>query len=239
MKQDRVEPHDENDGKGAKMPTTKHILVYSDSLTWGIIPTTRQRLPFRGALARSSARRAQRRRERAHPAYGRLSQRASHRLRRPLQARAERAQRGPTGHRSAIPARPRDSLARHQRLPVHAPAQALALRDWHCSAHQCDQDSAGRARNAGPADSRHRAPAIGQPSRADRPQVRGRGCGLPRSRAGDSPGQRRCRLAFFDSNTVTTSSTHDGVHLDADQHHALGVALAPVVAELLADGAAD
>lgn len=28
------------------MPTTKHILVYSDSLTWGIVPTNRQRLPF-------------------------------------------------------------------------------------------------------------------------------------------------------------------------------------------------
>ena len=28
------------------MDETKHILVYSDSLTWGIIPGTRQRLPF-------------------------------------------------------------------------------------------------------------------------------------------------------------------------------------------------
>jgi lysophospholipase L1-like esterase len=24
----------------------KHILIYSDSLTWGIIPNTRKRLPF-------------------------------------------------------------------------------------------------------------------------------------------------------------------------------------------------
>lgn len=28
------------------MSATKHILVYSDSLTWGFIPATRQRVPF-------------------------------------------------------------------------------------------------------------------------------------------------------------------------------------------------
>lgn len=38
---------------------------------------------------------------------------------------------------------------------------------------------------------------------------------------------------FFDANTVTTSSEVDGVHLDEDQHRALGLALADVVAALL------
>jgi lysophospholipase L1-like esterase len=28
------------------MPAMRRILVYSDSLTWGIIPSTRKRLPF-------------------------------------------------------------------------------------------------------------------------------------------------------------------------------------------------
>ena len=39
--------------------------------------------------------------------------------------------------------------------------------------------------------------------------------------------------AFFDANSATTSSTVDGVHLDANQHETLGRALTPVVADLL------
>ena len=38
--------------------------------------------------------------------------------------------------------------------------------------------------------------------------------------------------AFFDANSDTTSSI-DGVHLDANQHETLGRALTPVVADLL------
>jgi lysophospholipase L1-like esterase len=43
---------------------------------------------------------------------------------------------------------------------------------------------------------------------------------------------------FFDANEVTTSSQVDGVHLDEEQHRALGVALADCVAKLLASHAA-
>jgi len=39
---------------------------------------------------------------------------------------------------------------------------------------------------------------------------------------------------FFDAATVTSSSRVDGIHLDADQHLALGNAVADVVAPLLA-----
>jgi len=38
---------------------------------------------------------------------------------------------------------------------------------------------------------------------------------------------------FFDANTVTTSSRVDGVHLDEDQHSALGVAIADAVQVIL------
>jgi hypothetical protein len=34
---------------------------------------------------------------------------------------------------------------------------------------------------------------------------------------------------FFDANTVTTSSDVNGVHLDAEQHVALGLAIAKFV----------
>ena len=39
---------------------------------------------------------------------------------------------------------------------------------------------------------------------------------------------------FFDAATVTTSSCVDGIHLDAEQHLALGSALADVVGPILA-----
>ena len=38
---------------------------------------------------------------------------------------------------------------------------------------------------------------------------------------------------FFDAATVTTSSKVDGVHFDQDQHLAFGLALSPIVAKLL------
>jgi lysophospholipase L1-like esterase len=41
------------------------------------------------------------------------------------------------------------------------------------------------------------------------------------------------KCAFFDAARVTSSSRVDGIHLDEDQHSALGKALAPVVRELL------
>jgi lysophospholipase L1-like esterase len=40
---------------------------------------------------------------------------------------------------------------------------------------------------------------------------------------------------FFDAASVTTSSRVDGIHLDADQHLAIGRALANVVAPILAE----
>lgn len=45
----------------------------------------------------------------------------------------------------------------------------------------------------------------------------------------------RLRCHFFDAASVTSSSRVDGIHLDADQHLALGHALANVVAPILGD----
>jgi lysophospholipase L1-like esterase len=44
---------------------------------------------------------------------------------------------------------------------------------------------------------------------------------------------RLLRCPFFNAGGVTSSSRVDGVHLDLDQHLALGKAIAPVVRELL------
>ena len=43
-----------------------------------------------------------------------------------------------------------------------------------------------------------------------------------------------CDCAFFDAGTVTNSSNVDGVHLDADQHAKLGLAIAEAVETILA-----
>ncbi|HEX5538899.1 MAG TPA: hypothetical protein VFX01_03835 [Methylophilaceae bacterium] len=48
----------------------------------------------------------------------------------------------------------------------------------------------------------------------------------------DIAGQLGC--PFFDAGSVTPSSRVDGIHLDADQHLALGRELAEVVRRLLA-----
>lgn len=45
---------------------------------------------------------------------------------------------------------------------------------------------------------------------------------------------KSAEVAFFDTNTVATCSPLDGFHLDAKNTHAIGTALAPVVAKLLA-----
>ena len=38
---------------------------------------------------------------------------------------------------------------------------------------------------------------------------------------------------FFDAGSVVSTSPHDGIHLDADQHHKLGLALAQTIAPRL------
>jgi lysophospholipase L1-like esterase len=43
--------------------------------------------------------------------------------------------------------------------------------------------------------------------------------------------ERDCE--FFDAGTVTATSRVDGVHLDADQHERLGLAMAEVVGPIL------
>ena len=57
-----------------------------------------------------------------------------------------------------------------------------------------------------------------------------KGAGLAKELAAVAE-ERRC--AFFDAGTVVSSSVIDGVHLDADQHLILGKAMADVVAPLI------
>jgi hypothetical protein len=93
------------------------ILVYSDSLTWGIIPNTRKRLPFDerwpGVLENKLNVSGQQVR-----VIARLLERPAHRVGRPVQTRSKRVLwAGPT-HGNPFPFVARYTDVGHQRFPV-------------------------------------------------------------------------------------------------------------------------
>lgn len=179
------------------MPTTKHILVYSDSLTWGIIPTTRQRLPF----------------EERWPGV----------LHAALNARMGGCVRLTedclNGRRTAFddPYKPgRNALSGIQQvIEAQSPLDLVILllgtndfqsvhqhKPWHSAMGISALVHAIRTAPIEPGMPTPpilviAPPAAGQPSRTDRPEVRGRGYSRSGSRAGDSTGQRRRRLPLL------------------------------------------
>ncbi|MFT3799039.1 SGNH/GDSL hydrolase family protein [Microbacterium sp.] len=217
------------------MPTTKHILVYSDSLTWGIVPTTRQRLPF----------------ERRWPGvlYAELNAGGDERVRLTEDCL--------NGRRTAFddPYKPgRNALNGVQQvIEAQSPLDLVIVllgtndfpsmhdhRPWHSATGTGALINAIRT---APIEPGMPVPPIlvVAPPQLDNP----RGPIGPKFEGGDLASRglaealRRVSeetgCAFFDSNTATTSSKRDGVHLDADQHETLGKAIAPLVAELLAN----
>jgi lysophospholipase L1-like esterase len=210
----------------------RQILVYGDSLTWGIVPNTRRRLPFDarwpGVL------------ERELVAAGRAVRVIEDCL---------------NGRRTVWedPYKPgRNGLVGvGQRIEVNSPL-ALAIvmlgtNDFQ-SMHQHDawhsaQGVAAivRAMRAAPIEPGMPVPeilvvappAIRTPKGPIAPKFAGaeRRCvGLA---AACAEMAREEGVRFFDAGTVTTSSAVDGIHLDAEQHAALGRALAPVVGAVL------
>ena len=212
----------------------QHILVYSDSLSWGIIPTTRRRLPFDqrwpGVM------------ELALGAFGRRVRVIEDCL---------------NGRRTVWddPFKPgRNGLAGlAQRIEIHSPIALVVLmlgsndfqsmhqhNAWHSSQGILALISAIRTAPIEPGMPVPpilvvSPPAIQTPKGPMAPKFEG--------------GERKCLgLAvayrnvceeagchFFDAGSVTTSSKVDGVHLDADQHLTLGNALARVVQPLLTE----
>ena len=217
------------------MPTTKHILVYSDSLTWGIVPTTRQRLPF----------------EERWPGVLHAALNAGR------DGRIRLTEDCLNGRRTAFddPYKPgRNALSGIQQvIEAQSPLDLVILllgtndfqsmhqhKPWHSAMGIAALINAIRTAPIEPGMPTPPILVIAPPQ-LDNP----RGPIGPKFAGGDIAAQGLAQAirqvsedtdcVFFDSNTITTSSKHDGVHLDADQHHALGVALAPVVAHLMAD----
>jgi len=210
----------------------QHILIYSDSLSWGIIPTTRNRLPF----------------DQRWPGVMEHLLVASGKRVRVIEDCLN-------GRRTVWddPFKPgRNGLVGlAQRIEIHSPLALVILmlgtndfqsmhehNAWHSSQGVAALVQAIRTAPIEPGMPVPRIlvvapPPIRTPQGPIAPKFEG--------------GERKCvGLAaafqavcaelgcdFFDAGAVITSSNVDGVHLDADQHANLGEALSGVVAPLL------
>jgi lysophospholipase L1-like esterase len=214
------------------MESMHQILVYADSLTWGIIPNTRRRLPFdarwpgvmEGELAK-----------------------AGHRVRVIEDCL--------NGRRTVWedPYKPgRNGLIGvEQRIEINSPLALIVLMLGTNDFQSMHQHTARHSAQgiAALVHAIRRAPVepgmpmpeilivapppIQTPKGPIAPKFEGAGekcIGL--GQAYENVARELC-CRFFDAGDVTTSSLVDGVHLDADQHMLLGRKLASVVSSIL------
>ena len=210
----------------------RQILVYSDSLSWGIVPLTRNRLPFDARWP------------------GVMENRLN------AEGRTVRVIEDCLNGRRTVwddPYKPgRNGLAGlAQRIEVNSPLAlvilALGTNDFqsmhpHDAWHSAQGIAALVAAIRGapiepgmpvPPVLVMAPPPIGEPKGPIAPKFAGGGAksrGLPEEYRKVSA---ELGCYFFDAGTVTPSSRADGVHLDADQHARLGEAMAEAVRSLL------
>ena len=211
----------------------QQLLVYGDSLTWGIIPLTRRRLPF----------------DERWPGVLEVGLRARGESVRVIEDCLN-------GRRTVWedPYKPGrnglDGLA--QRIESHSPLALVILmlgtndfqsmhphNAWHAAQGIAALVEAIRQAPVEPG-----MPIPGVLVAAPPPLVEPRGpiapkfAGADKKSTGLAEAYREVASAlgcpFFDAGTVTSASRVDGVHLDADQHVTLGEALVDVVSSLLA-----
>ena len=213
----------------------KQVLVYSDSLSWGIIPGTRDRLRFderwTGVLENAVCHSGQRIRIIEDCLNGRRTIWED-----PFKAGRNGLQ----------------GLA--QRIEIHSPLSLVILMLGTNDFQFCHPNNDAWAASQGIAiliDAIRTAPIepgmpvppilivspplIRQPRGPIAAKFRGaedRGVGLA-AQYKDVAAHKHC--LYFDAETVTSSSVVDGVHLDRDQHQKLGEALADVVTRVLQD----
>ncbi|MEX0938115.1 MAG: SGNH/GDSL hydrolase family protein [Pirellulales bacterium] len=212
----------------------QQILVYSDSLTWGIIPNTRRRLPF----------------ESRWPCVMENSLHQNGHTARVIEDCLN-------GRRTAFedPYKPgRNGLAGiEQRVEINSPLEIVILMlgtndfqsmhphgAWHSAQGMAALVDAVRRAPIEPGMPVARVlivapPAIQKPTgpiASKFENAHEKSVGLAAAYE-EVARERDCE--FFDAGAVTKSSTVDGVHLDADQHDTLGRALAGVVASLLSN----
>src|SRR5882672_590737 len=210
----------------------QQILVYSDSLSWGIVPNTRKRLGFSerwpGVME-------------------------DHLIR---AGRAVRVIEDCLNGRRTVwddPFKPGRNgfIGLEQRIEINSPLPLLILmlgsNDFQ-SVHQNAswQSSQGvaalvRAIRRAPIEPGMPVPRVlvvaPPPIRTPAGEMAQKFAGGPEKGAGVGEAYQRVAAeldcAFFDAGRVIHASEVDGVHLDADQHEVLGRELAPVVSSLL------
>jgi lysophospholipase L1-like esterase len=212
----------------------QHILVYSDSLSWGIIPTTRRRLPF----------------DQRWPGVMEIALCAAGRKVRVIEDCLN-------GRRTVWddPFKPgRNGLVGlAQRIEIHSPLALVVLmlgtndfqsmhehNAWHSSQGIRALIAAIRTAPIEPGMPVPRIlvvapPAIQTPKGPMAPKFEG---GEKKCQGLAAAYREICKEAgchFFDAGSIITSSQIDGVHLDAEQHRVLGAELSGIVRSLLAD----
>lgn len=214
----------------------QQILVYSDSLSWGIIPSTRQRLSF-------------------HQRWpGVLEAALNSQLN--SQGRSVRVLEDCLNGRRTVFEDPflpgRNGLTGlAQKIEMHSPLALVVLmlgtNDFqsvhpHTAWHATQGISVlVKAIRQAPIEPGMPVPQIlvlaPPPIGTPRGPIAAKFCGAAHKSAGlPASYQELCAALacpFFDAGSVTASSAVDGVHLDADQHLTLGQALAAPVLALL------
>lgn len=209
----------------------QHILVYADSLSWGIIPATRRRLPF----------------EARWPGVMEI---ALTRPDRPVRVIEDCL----NGRRTVWedPFKPgRNGLTGlAQRIEIHSPLALVILmlgtNDFQSMHPLCAQHAAqgiatlvGAIRQA-PIEPGMPVPPVlvvaPPPMEDPRGPIAAKFAHAQSKSVGLAAAYRavaaELECAFFDAGSVTPASTVDGIHLDADQHQKLGASLAACVTDL-------
>ncbi len=210
----------------------RQILVYADSLSWGIIPMTRRRLPFEARWPGVM--------ENALNARGKSVRVIEDCLNGRRTVWADPFKPGRNGL---------EGLA--QRIEIHSPLALVILmlgtndfqsmhphNAWHAAQGIAALVTAIRQ---APIEPGMPVPPIlvvaPPPIESPRGPVAAKFLGAEAKCVGLAAAYREVAAAlgcqFFDSATATSASRVDGIHLDADQHLVLGQAMADVVSSLL------
>ena len=210
----------------------KHILVYSDSLSWGIIPDTRQRLPFEqrwpGALEIALNQRGENVRVIEDCLNGRRT------------VWEDPFKPGRNGLQGLA-----------QRIEIHSPLSLVILmlgtndfqsmhahNAWHASQ---GVQSLVQAIRAAPIEPGMPVPPVlvvaPPPVATPKGIIAPKFAGAEQKCIGLAEAyQKVCATnacEFFDAGSIVSSSRVDGIHLDADQHLSLAQALASKVAQII------
>src|ERR1044072_127266 len=208
------------------------ILVYADSLTWGIVPDTRKRWPFTtrwpGGMERALANAGHETRVIEDCLNGRRTVwddpfKPGRNGRVGLEQRIE--VNSPLSL-LVLMLRTNDVQSTHQFTATHS-AQGMA------ALVQAIRQAPIEPGMPMPTILIVAPPPIQEPKGAIAPKLEGAAQKSVGLAAAVSAVAKERDGEFFEAGTVTTTSRVDGVHLDADQHERLGLAIADVVGPIL------